>query len=82
MANGMRQLAGTKTRYRRAHAAPLAGLISDRLPYDDFQETMTRPCHSHYSTSRLKVLANSGYHLRLRHAVRSLDDNTASGGMF
>ena len=26
----MRQLAGTKTRYRRAHAAPLAGLISGR----------------------------------------------------
>ncbi len=29
----MRQLAGTKTRYRRAHAAPLAGLISDRAEY-------------------------------------------------
>jgi|GEM_PF-2410487 len=27
LASGMRQLAGTKTRYRRAHAAPLAGLI-------------------------------------------------------
>ena len=26
----MRQLAGTKMRYRRAHAAPLAGLISGR----------------------------------------------------
>jgi|GEM_PF-3843550 len=28
LASGMRQLAGTKTRYRRAHAAPLASLIS------------------------------------------------------
>ena len=27
---GMSQLAGTKARYRRAHAAPLAGLISGR----------------------------------------------------
>ena len=26
----MRQLAGTKTRYRRAHAAPLAGLVPGR----------------------------------------------------
>ena len=26
MASGMRQLAGTRTRYRRADAAPLAGL--------------------------------------------------------
>ena len=30
----MRQLAGTKTRYRRAHAAPLAELISDRVEYN------------------------------------------------
>ena len=30
----MRQLAGTKTRYRRAHAAPLAGLISGRAKYN------------------------------------------------
>jgi len=30
----MRQLAGTKTRYRRAHAAPLAGLISDDAEYN------------------------------------------------
>jgi len=29
----MRQLAGTKTMYRRAHAAPLAGLISGREVY-------------------------------------------------
>ena len=28
MANGMRQLAGTRTMYRRADAAPLAGVIS------------------------------------------------------
>ena len=35
MASGMRQLAGTKTRYRRAHAAPLAGLISDRVEHDE-----------------------------------------------
>ena len=27
----MRQLAGTKTRYRRAYAAPLAGRTSDRV---------------------------------------------------
>ena len=27
----MRQLAGTRTRHRRAYAAPLAGLISDRV---------------------------------------------------
>ena len=33
--NGERhgQLVGTKTRYRRAHAAPLAGLISGRAEY-------------------------------------------------
>jgi hypothetical protein len=30
----MRQLAGTKTRYRRAHATPLAGLISGRAEYN------------------------------------------------
>ena len=29
----MRQLAGTKKSYRMAHAAPLAGLISDRVEY-------------------------------------------------
>ncbi len=29
----MRQLAGTRTRYRRAHATPLAGLISGRAKY-------------------------------------------------
>ncbi len=32
----MRQLAGTKTRYRRAHAAPLAGLIFARAEYHWF----------------------------------------------
>ena len=31
----MRQLAGTKTRYRRAHSAPLAGLISGRVEYNE-----------------------------------------------
>ena len=34
LASGMRQLAGTRTRYRRAHAAPLAGLISGRAKYN------------------------------------------------
>jgi len=34
LASGMRQLAGTKTRYRRAHAAPLAGHISGRAKYN------------------------------------------------
>jgi hypothetical protein len=29
LASGMRQLAGTKTRYRRAHAAPLADSFPD-----------------------------------------------------
>ena len=33
LASGMRQLAGTKTRYRRAYATPLAGLISGRAEY-------------------------------------------------
>ena len=33
LASGMRQLAGTKTRYRRADAAPLTGLTSDRGEY-------------------------------------------------
>jgi len=32
----MRQLAGTKMKYRRAHAAPLAGLISGRAKYNSF----------------------------------------------
>ena len=32
-ASGMRQLAGKKTRYPRADAAPLAGLISGRAEY-------------------------------------------------
>jgi len=36
---GMRQLAGTKTRYRRAHAAPLAGLISSRAKYKSDSST-------------------------------------------
>ena len=31
--SGMRQLAGTKTRYRRAYAAPLAGLSFGRAAY-------------------------------------------------
>ncbi len=31
LASGMRQLAGTRTRYRRAYDAPLAGLISGRV---------------------------------------------------
>ncbi len=34
LASGMRQLAGTKTRYRRAHAAPLAGITSGRAKYN------------------------------------------------
>jgi hypothetical protein len=34
----MRQLAGTRTRYRRAHAAPLAGLISGRAKYNGVAE--------------------------------------------
>jgi len=33
LASGMRQLAGTKTRYRRADAAPLTGLISGSAEY-------------------------------------------------
>ena len=33
LASGTRQLAGTKTKYRRAHAAPLAGLISGDVRY-------------------------------------------------
>ena len=37
----MRQLAGTRTRYRRAHAAPLTGLFSDRLEYNLPQLTKT-----------------------------------------
>jgi len=32
--SGMRQLAGTKTKYRMAHAAPLTGLISGRAKYN------------------------------------------------
>jgi len=32
----MRQLAGTKARYRMAHAAPLARLISGRAKYNWF----------------------------------------------
>jgi hypothetical protein len=32
--SGMRQLAGTKTRNQRAHATPLAGLISGRAEYN------------------------------------------------
>ena len=36
----MRQLAGTKTRYRRAHAAPLTGLISDRAEYKSASRTV------------------------------------------
>jgi hypothetical protein len=30
-ASGMRQLAGTRTRYRRTHATPLTGIISARV---------------------------------------------------
>ena len=33
LASGMRQLAGTRTRYRRAHATPLAGLTQTRAKY-------------------------------------------------
>ena len=33
LASGMRQLAGTITRNRKAHAAPFAGLISGRAKY-------------------------------------------------
>ena len=41
LASGMRQLAGTRASYRRAHAAPLAGLISDRVVYSDGRKTGT-----------------------------------------
>ena len=34
LASGMRQLAGTRTRYRRAHATPLAQLVSGRAEYN------------------------------------------------
>ena len=40
--SGMRQLAGTRTRYRRAHAAPLAGLISGRAKYKALQMDLER----------------------------------------
>ena len=40
--SGMRQLAGTKTRYRMAHAAPLAGLISDRAEYNGESDDVDR----------------------------------------
>ena len=33
LASGMRKLAGTKTTYRRAYAAPLAGLNADCAEY-------------------------------------------------
>ena len=39
LASGMRQLAGKRTKYRRAHAAPLAGLISDRAEYNIIPRT-------------------------------------------
>jgi len=32
----MRQLAGTRTKYRRADATPLAGLISNRSNYNRY----------------------------------------------
>ena len=38
----MRQLAGKKTRYRRAHAAPLAGLNSDRADYNGDSDDVDR----------------------------------------
>ena len=43
LASGMRQLAGTKTRYRRAHAAPVAGLISGRVEYKKMTDRNVHP---------------------------------------
>ena len=34
LVSGMRQLAGTRTRYRKAHTAPLAGLVFGRAKYN------------------------------------------------
>ena len=45
LASGMRQLAGTK-RDRRAHAAPLAGLISGRAEYNPGWRCLRRFCQN------------------------------------
>ena len=51
----MRQLAGTKTRYRRAHATPLARLISGRA---ECTSSVCTPVESH-SGARLRGVAYS-----------------------
>ena len=62
----MRQLAGTKTRYRRAHAAPLAGLISGRAKYRNLNHD--RP---------LAVRLTRGGFLQLPTATESWKGTTA-----
>ena len=55
----MRQLAGTKTRYRRAYAAPLAGLISDRAEYKGIGNFLQdRSDESHLSLHNVDDLYN------------------------
>jgi len=50
----MGQLAGTRTRYRRAHAAPLAGLISGRAKYNTETEVSGRTNINSQATTFLK----------------------------
>ena len=61
----MRQLAGTKTRYRRAPAAPLAGLINDyglpEITVSSGEHQSTRP---HLDGARwLRLLSSQEYFL-------------------
>ncbi len=43
LASGMRQHAGTRTKYRRAHAAPLTGVIFGRVEYGDAGQLKNSP---------------------------------------
>ncbi len=82
-ASGMRQLAGTKTRYRRAHAAPLAGPISGRANYRtrDFKKKHTKIAGQPRNCLQPQLQAidlprrkcqHSGFHSQRRYKVRRI----------
>ena len=70
LASGMRQLAGTGTRYRRADAAPLTGLISHRTKYTLRAGRIGMFCHGWIRQNLAKI--NAYLRIRENPATRHL----------
>ena len=67
----MRQLAGTRTRYRRAHAAPLTGPISDRVElWRDFFQLEPRRLLMCFAALLRSAAAALVHYLSTQHTVR------------